>query len=104
MTISSMTAVRTIIGQAQRRPWGMDARICSPAGPASRRAYGSWNKASGRSLSIAAVHCDPTGGIGNAGNGTGAGATHARQNLTRVTIFRPPEAVAQLVEQRTFNP
>src|SRR5206468_6257934 len=48
-----MTAVRTIMGQAQRRPWGMDARICSPCCPASRRAYGSWKSASERSLSMA---------------------------------------------------
>src|SRR5260370_14228729 len=49
---SSITAVRTIIGHAQERPFGMVSTIRSPRAPASRRAYGSRNKASGRSDSI----------------------------------------------------
>ena len=51
--VSSSTAVRTIIAHAVARPPGIVSTICAPRSPASRRAYGSRNKASGRSVSIA---------------------------------------------------
>src|SRR5215471_13459238 len=50
---SSMTCVRTIMGQAICAPLGIPLRIASPSGPASFLAHGSWNKASGRSDSMA---------------------------------------------------
>src|SRR3989442_12977130 len=105
MMISSITAVRVIIGHAQRRPCGSELRIFSPASPAKRRAYGSWNRASGRSLSIARYMATQRAVSETDEMGFGSGRLMTRQNVTCATIFRSrPEAVAQLVGQRDFNP
>src|SRR6266702_270025 len=102
MMISSITAVRTIIGHAQRRPCGIDARICSPVGPAKRRAYVSWNNASDRSLSMARYSATQRAVSETLEIGLVAGDIRAKRNLTG--YLSPGEPVAQLVEQRTFNP
>src|ERR1051325_3422443 len=89
MTMSSITRVLTIIGHAQRRPCGMVARMCSPAGPASCRAYGSRNRASGRSLSMARYMAHQRAVAETLLMGLPEDElVMARQNVTTATIFR----------------
>jgi len=53
LTISSITAVRTTIGQLIDLPLGMASTMACPCSPARRRAKESLKIASARSLSMA---------------------------------------------------
>src|SRR6266550_1999819 len=89
MISSSITEVRTIIGHAQVRPLGIALRICPPRSPASRRAYGSWNSASGRSLSIARYRATQRAVSETWVIGVGAGALTRPRKVTSHAAAAP---------------